>query len=137
MLCVGHALIFTIFLCLIIAPTAAPQSVSTISSNVTSITIQWEEVPCQHRNGMINSYQISYSGGNVTVVGTMFTATQLLPRRNYTFSVTALGASSTPSPPATVTSQTSVLQCESCHITKRAMISFCTTYKCRCEVHLT
>ena len=42
------------------APTAAPTSVSTSSDSSSSITVQWEMVPCIQRNGDITSYSVRY-----------------------------------------------------------------------------
>ena len=42
------------------APSAPPDSVSTSSDSPSSITIQWEMVPCIHRNGDITGYSVQY-----------------------------------------------------------------------------
>ena len=69
--------------------------------NVTSITIQWDRVDCQERNGRTDSYRIVYyptlsPNDRIarTLVGTedndrMFSITGLPPRMNYTFEVQA------------------------------------------------
>ena len=71
------------------------------SVSVTNITIQWDRVNCQERNGGIDSYRVVHyptSNFNVrtgrTVSGTgdsdrMFGVTGLPPRANYTFEVQA------------------------------------------------
>ena len=40
------------------APTSSLTSLSFIASTASSITIQWEPVPCVHRNGIITGYMI-------------------------------------------------------------------------------
>ena len=42
------------------APSAAPTSVITSSDSPSSITIQWEMVPCIYRNGDITGYSVQY-----------------------------------------------------------------------------
>lgn len=96
-----------------IAPTGVPQNVQTMSVNATSITIRWDEVLCQYRNGLINAYRVLTSSGiNTSVSNRIFTANQLLPRKSYNFSVEALSTSSYNGPPANITVETHVLQGE-------------------------
>ena len=96
-----------------VAPSGAPQNLQALVVNATSITLQWDEVACQLRNGMIGGYQISYSGVNVTVTnGNAFTANQLLPRNKYTFSVNAFNSFLGPGPQVNITNETSILQGE-------------------------
>ena len=40
------------------APSAGPDSVMVVTVTVNSITVQWEEVPCIHRNGEITGYTV-------------------------------------------------------------------------------
>ena len=40
------------------APSSTPTSLSFIASTASSITIQWEPVPCMHRNGITTGYII-------------------------------------------------------------------------------
>ena len=47
------------------APSAAPSNVRATSTS-SSITVQWEMVPCIHRNGEITGYSVRYSGGGST-----------------------------------------------------------------------
>ena len=42
------------------APSAAPADLIFLSSTSSSISIQWEAVPCIHRNGNITGYVIQY-----------------------------------------------------------------------------
>ena len=83
------------------APSGIPDSISFNDVNLTSITIQWTELPCSDRNGEITGYTVEYSSttplhtNTVTVSGsstTRLVVVGLLPRTNYTFSVRAQGA---------------------------------------------
>ena len=42
-----------------LAPTAAPKMSWTFATSY-SITLQWETVPCEHRNGDITGYSVKY-----------------------------------------------------------------------------
>ena len=42
------------------APSAPPDSVSISEVTSSSITVQWEMVPCIHRNGDITGYSVQY-----------------------------------------------------------------------------
>ena len=96
-----------------LAPSGAPQNLQALVVNATSITLQWDEVACQLRNGMIDGYQISYAGGHVTVSnGNTYTANRLLPRKVYTFSVYAFSSSLGSGPQLHISNETSVLQGE-------------------------
>ena len=48
------------------APSAPPDSVSISEVTSSSITVQWEMVPCIHRNGDITGYSVEYIGGGST-----------------------------------------------------------------------
>ena len=76
------------------------KSLRVTSVNVTNITIQWDRVDCQQRNGRTDSYTVvhfptsdSYYGRYArTVSGVsdrMFTVTGLPPRTSYMFQVRA------------------------------------------------
>ena len=79
-----------------------PGSLSFSAVNLTSITVQWTELPCSDRNGEITGYTVEYSSttppphrNTVTVSGsstTRLVVGGLLPRTSYTFSVRAQGA---------------------------------------------
>ena len=43
-----------------VAPSAAPTSVITSSDSSSSITVQWEMIPCIHHNGDITGYSVQY-----------------------------------------------------------------------------
>ena len=78
-----------------------PQSLRATSVNVTNITIQWDRVNCQERNGGTDSYRIVYyptTNFNARmaqiVQGTedsdrMFSVTGLRPQTSYTFEIQA------------------------------------------------
>ena len=83
------------------APSGTPQSISFSDVTLTSITVQWSELPCSDRNGEITGYTVEYSSttppphtNTVTVSGssnTRLVVGGLLPRTGYTFSVGAQG----------------------------------------------
>ena len=83
------------------APGGIPESISFTDVNLTSITVQWTELPCSDRNGEITGYTVEYSSttplytDTVNVSGssnTRLVVGGLLPRTNYAFSVRAQGA---------------------------------------------
>ena len=84
------------------APSGMPGPLSFSAVNLTSITVQWTELPCSARNGEITGYTEEYSSttppphsNTVTVSGsstTRLVVGGLLPRTRYTFSVRAVGA---------------------------------------------
>ena len=51
------------------APSAAPADLIFLTSTSSTISIQWEAVPCIHRNGRITGYMIQYKevGGGVFI----------------------------------------------------------------------
>ena len=84
------------------APGGIPASISFSDVNLTSITVQWTELPCSDRNGEIAGYTVEYSSSTppphtntINVSGssnTRLVVGGLLPRTNYIFSVKAQGA---------------------------------------------
>jgi hypothetical protein len=72
-----------------------PQSLITTSVSVSNITIQWDRVNCQERNGPTDSYNANSSERHSQIViGTrdgdrILTVSGLPPRTNYTFEVQA------------------------------------------------
>ena len=48
------------------APSAAPIVVILSTVTSSSITVQWEMVPCIHCNGDITGYSVQYTGGGST-----------------------------------------------------------------------
>ena len=84
------------------APSGIPELISFSDVNLTSITVQWTELPCSGRNGVITNYTVEYNSTtpphtNIFDVpgssNTRLVVGGLLPRTNYTFSVRAQGAS--------------------------------------------
>ena len=77
------------------------QSITAISVNVTSITILWDHVDCQERNGHTDAYRLTYYPvsdpsvkSNVTILGTgvnnrVITVSGLPPRTSYTIEIQA------------------------------------------------
>ena len=83
------------------APSGIPWRISFSDVNLTSINVQWTELPCSDRNGEITGYTVEYSSttlphNNIVIVSgssnTRLVVGGLLPRTNYTFSVRAQGA---------------------------------------------
>ena len=52
-----------------LAPSAAPTNVSVSEVTFSSITVQWEAVPCIYRNGNITGYSVHYGSETVSVSG--------------------------------------------------------------------
>ena len=99
------------------------QSLTVSSVNVTSITIRWDRVDCQERNGHTDGYRIVYyptlsPSDRIaqTSVGTedsdrMFSITGLPPRTNYTFEMQAVNPNlDARGPPAFYTASTTAPQ---------------------------
>ena len=92
-----------------LAPSGIPGSLDFSDVNLTSITVQWTELPCSERNGEITGYTVEYSStspshtGMVSVSGLTTVVGGLLPRTSYTFSVRAQGAAQARSGTVTVT----------------------------------
>ena len=84
---------------LILVPSGSPESVSFGNVTLTSITVQWTEVPCSDRNGEITGYTVEYSSTTPPTTNTLSGSSSklvvggLLPRTSYTFTVRAEGAS--------------------------------------------
>ena len=83
-----------------VAPSGSPESVTFSTVTLTSITVQWTEVPCSDRNGEITGYTVEYSSITPPTTNTMSVSSSrelvvggLLPRTSYTFTVRAEGAS--------------------------------------------
>lgn len=104
-----------------LAPSGAPQSIMMSSIDETSISIQWDNVECEQRNGEIEGYYVTYypresnttgERFDITVFGTMesnrtFLASELQPRTNYTFEVKAFRSNEV-GPSITTSFQTSL-----------------------------
>ena len=71
--------------------------------NSTAITVQWEMVPCIHRNGDITGYSVQYTGGGSTQTmsvsgdfsGGMVTISGLSPITMYLVQVAAVNSAGT------------------------------------------
>ena len=82
-------------------PSGSPGSINFTDVNMTSITVQWTELPCSDRNSEIAGYTVEYSSttpphtSSANVSGsnnTSLVVGGLLPRTSYTFRVRAQGA---------------------------------------------
>ena len=73
------------------APSAAPTSVRVSEDSSTSITVQWEEVECIHRNGNITGYSLTYGrqGSEVYTNETKLTIYGLTASTTYKIRVAA------------------------------------------------
>ena len=108
------------------APDGMPTRLSSDSSTATSIAISWGRVSCVQRNSEITGYRVTYGRTEspvarrqlgetqvVDIAGTadsdrQFTATGLLPRTSYTFSVVAVSSEGETGEPATITEMSAV-----------------------------
>ena len=87
------------------APSAPPTDVRVLVNSLTTITVQWGEVPCMHQNGEITGYSVQYeavgssepqsemvsgdsSGGTATISG-------LTRQTMYTVQVAAVNSAGT------------------------------------------
>ena len=105
---IGHTTVYTVetgneinpftlhcyHFCFILVPSAAPSGVSA-DVGVFNITLRWGQVECAHRNGNITEYEVYFwregtGVSNFTTNKTIFTFTELLPSRTYTFGVAAV-----------------------------------------------
>ena len=95
----------------LLVPSGSPESVSFGTVNLTSITVQWTEVPCSDRNGEITDYTVEYSSTTPPTTNTTSGSSSrelvvggLLPRTSYTFTVRAGDSNSTSASATTFTS---------------------------------
>ena len=79
------------------APSGMPKSFTTTTSNLTSITIQWDDVECTERNSDITGYIIKFGQTMINVSSDMrqFTATELFPSTAYMFEIAAVSSNGT------------------------------------------
>ena len=105
------------------------------SSNLTSITIQWDAVECIDQNSDITGYMVMFDGRmmNVTSEARQFTASGLFPNTMYTFQVAAVSMSDT-GPYSNITASTTLPQSISC-IVQSGKVNNCILYNCRCWFH--
>ena len=71
------------------APSAAPDSVSISAVTSSSITVQWEMVPCIHRNGDITGYSVQYG------IQGQSTQTMSVDSKGGSYEITGLQSSTT------------------------------------------
>ena len=82
-------------------PSAGPASVTAGTVTTNSITVQWEEVPCLHRNGEITGYTVVARNGmteNTEFVNgdaRSATVSELEPSTQYTVLVAAVNGAGT------------------------------------------
>ena len=87
-------------LTLILAPTAAPQTVTASTTGPKNVFVTWKPVNCIDRNSEISRYAVRYSpvGGtavNVSVSGTnhlAYTLVGLTPSTNYSIEVAEINS---------------------------------------------
>ena len=83
---------------LLSAPSAPPEGITVSKRMVFSITVEWQAVPCIHRNGNITGYGIIYhmrdnnQKYNVRSSETMLTIPDLQPSTTYVISVAAVNS---------------------------------------------
>ena len=87
-----------------LAPTAAPKMSWTFATSY-SITLQWETVPCEHRNGDITGYSVKYgvmgsldNGSVMNITGasvTEATIFNLMLSTNYSIQIAAVNNADT------------------------------------------
>lgn len=84
-----------------LAPSGPPQSVRVISSALSNITLEWDEVSCLQRNGPIGNYTISVTGPYYWVLteelthyttNRVYTVLGLQPHSTYTVTVRAVSS---------------------------------------------
>ena len=83
---------------LLSAPSAPPEGIGVSKRMTFSITVEWQAVPCIHRNGNITGYAIIYhmrdnnQKYNMRSSGTMLTIPDLQPSTTYVISVAAVNS---------------------------------------------
>ena len=67
--CIINYIFAIIVVCVLLstAPTSGPASLSLGTVTTSTITVQWEEVPCLHRNGEITGYIVVTRNSGVTI----------------------------------------------------------------------
>ena len=84
-----------------IVPTGAPRNV-TFTVTSTNVNINWRQIDCIERNGVITDYTVVFQEqggavipGEVNVMDRTFTASGLTPHANYTFRVAGVNSNGT------------------------------------------
>ena len=83
------------------APTGAPRNVTyTVTSTI--VNINWRQIDCIERNGVITDYTVVFQEqggavipGEVNVMNRTFTASGLTPHTNYIFRVAGVNSNGT------------------------------------------
>ena len=82
-------------------PTGAPRNI-TFTVQSRSVNINWMQIDCIDRNGVITSYTVVFQEqggvvipGEVNVMDRTFTASGLTPHTNYTFTVAGVNSNGT------------------------------------------
>ena len=75
-----------------IAPSGPPQDLRVISTTLSNITVEWNEIDCVKRNGPISKYVVTYIVDEnqleeVSRFNHTYTVANLQPRSNYRFEV--------------------------------------------------
>ena len=80
---------------IISAPSSPPEGIPVSNKMTFSITVEWQAVPCIHRNGNITGYAIIYhmqDNDRKYSSGTAFTIPDLQPSTTYVISVAAVNS---------------------------------------------
>ena len=84
-----------------IVPTGAPRNV-TFTVTSTNVNINWRQIDCIERNGVITNYTVVFQEqggavipGEVNVMNRTFTASGLTPHTNYIFRVAGVNSNGT------------------------------------------
>ena len=80
------------YIYILIAPTAPVDDIIFSSVESVSMTVSWDEVPCNGRNGPITGYYLTYANitSNINITrgdNRMYNLTGLMPYTNYTVSI--------------------------------------------------
>ena len=83
------------------APTGVPRDL-TYSVTSTTVNLNWRQIDCIERNGVITNYTVVFQDkggvvipGEVNVIGQTFTASGLTPHTNYSFRVAGVNSNGT------------------------------------------
>ena len=94
-----HAVLNSFFVSIV--PTGVPRNVTCIVSS-TSAVINWHQIDCIERNGVITNYTVVFQEqggavipGEVNVMDRTFTASGLTPHTNYIFGVAGVNSNGT------------------------------------------
>lgn len=102
-----------------LVPSGPPQSLRVVSTAVSNITIEWDEVSCSERNGPIGNYTITVTGPYYWTpteellqytTSRVYMVLDLHPRSTYTLTVRAANSDNLnhPGPPAWLSANTAI-----------------------------